>query len=212
VARSTQLSATHFVEIGSVARELGVAPSTLRSWERRYKVIVPRRGEQGQRLYDQDQIALLRRVLRLTRGGARASAAHDAIGLRRLIAAVRIQLDPTLEGPAAARSEIDKLLGSQPDPRFAFFSRLTASELVSNAVLHGSDHNPIILEASLYQDSIELAVQNAGGRLRIKNIRRRPKHGGQGLEIIDALAESWSITTGAFGTRIWVRLAADPGN
>jgi DNA-binding transcriptional MerR regulator len=63
--------------IGAVARELGVAPSTLRTWERRYHLVVPHRGGRGQRLYDPDQVIVLRRILALVRRGTRASAAHD---------------------------------------------------------------------------------------------------------------------------------------
>jgi anti-sigma regulatory factor (Ser/Thr protein kinase)/transposase-like protein len=198
-----------FVEIGSIARELGVAPSTLRTWERRYKLVVPHRGDQGQRLYDRDQIALLRRVLQLIRGGARASAAHDAVGARLPIATRRLRLDPSPETPTLARRAVDQVLGERDDPRFAFHARLVASELVSNAVVHGSDGDPIVLELNLYADGVELAVQNAGARLRIKNLRRRSPPAGGGLEIVDALADAWSITTGASGTRIWVRLAFD---
>ena len=66
------------LEIGAVARELGVAPSTLRSWERRYRLVVPRRGPNGQRLYDVEQVAVLRQILAQVHRGVRAGAAHVA--------------------------------------------------------------------------------------------------------------------------------------
>lgn len=202
--------ASPLVEIGSIARELGVAPSTLRTWERRYKLVVPHRGDQGQRLYDREQIALLRRVLQLMRGGARASAAHVAVGARRPTATRRLRFEPSTETPSAARRAMDELLGERADSKFGFYARLVASELVSNAVVHGSDRDPILLELNLYADGVELTVQNAGARLRIKSLRRRTQPGGRGLDIVDALAEAWSITTGGSGTRIWVRLGFDP--
>src|SRR6476469_2538626 len=61
-------------EIGAVARELGVAPSTLRTWERRYRLVVPHRGDHGQRLYDSDQVLPLHRVLAQLRRGARSTS------------------------------------------------------------------------------------------------------------------------------------------
>jgi DNA-binding transcriptional MerR regulator len=198
---------SRFVEIGSVARQLGVAPSTLRTWERRYRLIVPHRGEQGQRLYDPDQVALLRRVLRLIRGGARARAAHLAVAARQPMRALQFRFDSSDKAPRQARVAVDELLDPDGDPRFAFYLRLVASELVSNAVRHGTDRDPIALQLRLYENCAELAVQNTGARLKIKNLRHRRPHNGRGLEIIDALAESWSIETGASGTRVWVRLA-----
>jgi len=37
--------------IGAVARMLDVAPSTLRGWEKRYRVVAPGRSKGAQRLY-----------------------------------------------------------------------------------------------------------------------------------------------------------------
>jgi anti-sigma regulatory factor (Ser/Thr protein kinase)/transposase-like protein len=203
-------AAAPFVEIGWIARELGVTPSTLRTWERRYQLVVPHRGDQGQRLYDRDQVALLRRVLKLIRGGARASAAHDAVGTRRPIVTTQLRLEPSPEAHVSARRAVDELLCDDAETKFAFQARLVAGELVENAVAHGSKRDPIVLELNLYEDALELAVQNAGAPLHIKNLRRRSASTEQGLEVIDVLADAWSIATGASGTRIWVRLALDP--
>lgn len=201
------------LEIGAVARELGVAPSTLRSWERRYRTVVPRRGPNGQRLYDSAQVAALQQILAQVRQGVRARAAHVAAGLPATIAASHCSLVSTPEASCLARREVDRILERTPlrgDERFGFNLRLIASELVNNAVVHGAHEGSIELELEVYPDGAELCIHNSGGRMEIRNLRARRRLGGHGLEIVDALADSWTIETGPGGTRVRVHLTASP--
>jgi DNA-binding transcriptional MerR regulator/anti-sigma regulatory factor (Ser/Thr protein kinase) len=199
---------TGLLEIGTVARELGVAPSTLRTWERRYRLVVPRRGRQGQRLYDPDQVVTLRRVLSQVRRGTRASLAHDLAAGPQPLRTVRARLLPTPEAPQDARRAVDGLLRDSDDRHFAFFLRLVASELVKNAVLYGSGRSPISLTAFLFSDSAEVQIANGGGRLSLRRMREGRREGGRGLDIVDELADAWSIDTGPTGTKVTVRLSA----
>jgi transposase-like protein len=201
---------TGLQEIGAVARELGVAPSTLRTWERRYRLVVPHRGEHGQRLYDSEQIVTLRRVLTQLRRGARARAAHDLAVQPSPLRVDRSRFDPGSDAPAKARRAVEATLGDDNETRFAFYLRLVASELVKNAVLYGSPRDPIRMETKLFPEWVDLRVQNSGGRLSMRTLRSRRVEGGRGLEIVDALAESWSIETGPLGTKISVRLPVSP--
>jgi DNA-binding transcriptional MerR regulator len=195
------------LEIGAVARELGVAPSTLRSWERRYNLVVPRRGPNGQRLYDSDQLLVLRQIRAQVSRGVRAGAAHLALPGPLVVATACARIEPTLEASLQARQTIDELLlGRCGDERFGFNLRLIASELVKNAVVHGETEDPIVLEAELYPEWAELKVRNTGGRIQIKSLRSRRRNAGRGLEIVDALADAWSIDTGPLGTCVSVRL------
>lgn len=197
-------------EIGAVARELGIAPSTLRTWERRYRLIVPHRGDHGQRLYDSDQIVTLRRVLAQLRRGARARAAHDLAVLPIPIRTARTRFEPGPEAPGLARRAVEAMLPEDNDTRFAFYLRLVVSELVKNAVLYGSPRDPIRMEIKLFPERAELLVSNSGVRLSLRKLRTRRAQGGRGLEIVDALADAWSIETGAFGTKIAVELPTEP--
>jgi len=190
-----------------VAHELGVAPSTLRTWERRYHVVVPQRGRRGQRLYDREQVATLRRVLVQVRRGARASAAHDLAAIPGPTRSSSVRIPPSELAPFRARQAVDDLLSEVDNPRFAFYLRLVASELVKNAFLHGSGRLTIRMDAKLYEDGAEVRVQNGGGRLTLSMLRRRRREGGRGLDIVDALADAWSIDTGPRGTTITVRLS-----
>ena len=200
---------TGLLEIGTVARELGVAPSTLRTWERRYGLIVPRRGRLGQRLYDPDQVVVLRRVLSQVRRGTRASLAHDLAVAPQPIRTARLRLRPTSGAPETARQAVDGLCTGVVDPRFAFFLRLVASELVKNAVIHGSKGSTISMTVRLFDDSAELEIANGGDRLSLRRMRARRRDGGRGLDIVDELVDAWSIETGPVGTKVTVRLSTD---
>jgi len=55
--------------IGAVSRLTGIAPDTLRVWERRYGAVVPMRSEKGSRLYSQDDVGRLALIKRLVDSG-----------------------------------------------------------------------------------------------------------------------------------------------
>jgi transposase-like protein/anti-sigma regulatory factor (Ser/Thr protein kinase) len=202
-----------FVEIGAVARELGVAPSTLRTWERRYRLIVPRRGPGGQRLYDAEQIQALRAVLAQVKLGARAGAAHHSAALLGPVRSVHLELEPDVRAPGHARRAVDEVLAGLDDRRFAFFLRLIASELVSNAVLHAGGREPVVVDLELFTREARLRVQSRGARFSLKSLRRQRADAGRGLEIIEALAEAWTIEAGPLGPTVTAQLVltADPG-
>jgi DNA-binding transcriptional MerR regulator len=68
--------------IGAVARMLEVPPGTLRSWEDRYALVVPERGQGGQRLYSRDQLEQLRFVVAQMTSGVSAADAHRVLAER----------------------------------------------------------------------------------------------------------------------------------
>lgn len=112
------------LRIGEVARRCGVAPATLRAWERRYGVVAPVRGASGYRLYsaaDQRRVRAMRELVdagiapaeaaaRVREGGDEPGPA-DAAG-------------PTI-GPEAQEELIAALLG---------FDEGTADELLDRAL------------------------------------------------------------------------------
>ena len=68
--------------IGALARMLGVSPTTLRSWEERYGVVVPDRSPGSQRLYSRAQLDQLQFVCRQMEAGLSAADAHRALAER----------------------------------------------------------------------------------------------------------------------------------
>jgi methanogenic corrinoid protein MtbC1 len=65
--------------IKQASRSTGVAEATLRAWERRYGVVVPRRNESGYRLYDQEALAAVSTMRRLVGSGWSPREAARAI-------------------------------------------------------------------------------------------------------------------------------------
>jgi DNA-binding transcriptional MerR regulator len=67
------------VRIGELARRVGVAPETLRAWERRYGVLRPARTHGGYRVYGLDDELRARRMRELIDGGWAAGEAASAV-------------------------------------------------------------------------------------------------------------------------------------
>jgi MerR family transcriptional regulator, light-induced transcriptional regulator len=65
--------------IQNAAELCGVPPATLRAWERRYGVPVPRRTAAAYRLYSADDVELVRRMRELVDGGVSAAEAARTV-------------------------------------------------------------------------------------------------------------------------------------
>ena len=68
--------------ISAVARMLGVPAATIRSWEDRYRLVVPARTPSGHRLYRRDQMEQLRFVRARMAEGLSAADAHRLLAER----------------------------------------------------------------------------------------------------------------------------------
>jgi DNA-binding transcriptional MerR regulator len=68
--------------ISAVARMLGVPVATLRTWEDRYRQVVPARNVSGHRLYSRDQVEQLRFVRARMSEGASVADAHRLLAER----------------------------------------------------------------------------------------------------------------------------------
>lgn len=192
--------------IGAVARELDVSLSTLRRWERRYRVVVPVRVN-GRRVYGPEQLLVLARIVAEIRGGATVDAAHRNVAGSRVPRTLHIRLEPSAAAPTGARWAVDELLEGAADERFAFDLRLVASESVKHAVLHGSSREPIELEVRLLDDRAELKVRSTGSPVSMKALRANRRDEGQGLKIVDAVSDTWSIESHPSGTEIKASLS-----
>lgn len=132
-----------------------------------------------------------------------------AAGPQALPDGVELTLPATTDAPAQARRAArDALAHWSPERRDA--ALLVISELVTNAVRHGSD-GPT--------DAIELRVQRRGGATRIEvsddNASRReivyaPRRGDQrsgwGLPIVAELTDRWGVEHRGTCTCVWCEL------
>ena len=82
---------------------------------------------------------------------------------------------------------------------------LMVSELVSNALLHGTGEIRLRIEAN--GDGVRVEVSDQG------NVAVAPSptpgaHGGWGLRIVDELADGWGVLEGS--TKVWFRVTQAP--
>ena len=64
--------------VKAAARATGISETRLRTWERRYGIPLPARAASGRRLYNEDDIALIRRMAALLDAGMSAAQAAEA--------------------------------------------------------------------------------------------------------------------------------------
>ncbi len=110
----TDSAATYSIK--AVAEATGLTVETLRAWERRYGVIVPKRGAGGHRLYTTHDVSRLRRLHETTaRGhpiGKIAHLSNDALG--------RLLSDHPAGGhDAAAQALVERILAAVSKYRLA---------------------------------------------------------------------------------------------
>jgi DNA-binding transcriptional MerR regulator len=75
-------------KIATVSRMTGFSPGVLRAWETRHKLLAPSRGPGGQRLYSDDDVAMLQRVRTLIAEGMTIGEIAAA-GRRQLLATAK---------------------------------------------------------------------------------------------------------------------------
>lgn len=94
--------------IKAVSEATGLTVETLRAWERRYRVIEPKRGTSGHRMYSSHDVSRLRRLRETTdRGHAIGKIAHlsnDALS--------RLLSDPHAAQDGAAQKLVERMLAA----------------------------------------------------------------------------------------------------
>jgi len=97
--------------------------------------------------------------------------------------------------------------GSPTDGRLADSAEIVVSELVTNAVRHGS--GAVSLALVLTAEALQISVSDGGAALPAPRQARADEQGGRGLQIVAALCESWQVTTRLRGKTVTCRLARD---
>ncbi|HEX2069600.1 MAG TPA: ATP-binding protein [Actinomycetota bacterium] len=83
--------------------------------------------------------------------------------------------------------------------------RIMVSELVTNSVMHSGlkGGEPISLLVKVLPERVRVEVADPGRRF--PDIRRRRKHHGRGLTIVDRLADRWGTERGV-QTKVWAEI------
>ena len=112
-------------------------------------------------------------------------------------------LPATADAPALARGAV-RFEFVDCEEEFVTAAELMVSELVSNAVLHGS--SPIELELLTVGDIVRATVTDGGtGRPVPKSPESDDPHG-RGLLIVRLLAHEWGVVDAGAGKSVWFTL------
>jgi anti-sigma regulatory factor (Ser/Thr protein kinase) len=124
--------------------------------------------------------------------------------LERLVRMISLSLPRTYEAAGLARTSLAPLSAQLDGDRRADLN-LLVSELVNNAVVHGS--GAIQLQVERRGDAVWVQVSDEGpGFDATLDAVKHPRSGGWGLHLLDALASRWGMAEGS--TRIWFELPA----
>jgi methanogenic corrinoid protein MtbC1 len=155
------------VRIGELSRRVGVAPETLRAWERRYGVLTPARTDAGYRIYGRDDELRALRMRELIDGGWAAGEAASAVTAPAVPAAPA----PAPAPATAGRELLGALLHFDAAEAHAVFDRLLAQRSLDGAlrdvvlpVLHEIGERWAQGEVSVAQE--HYATELLSGRLR----------------------------------------------
>jgi anti-sigma regulatory factor (Ser/Thr protein kinase) len=115
-----------------------------------------------------------------------------------------LSLERTTDAPREARDRVRHLphLGADRVDDAV----LLVSELVTNAVKYGPEHEAIRLIISTDDQATRFTVHDSGlGPLPEMRAQGDPAPGGHGLRLVDSLADRWGVERGS--TRVWFELA-----
>ena len=114
-----------------------------------------------------------------------------------------VQLPRSSDAPRQARHLVHDLVA----PDRLDDATLLVSELVTNAVKYGPEHETINLIVDRSDGRTRFTVRDAGlGPLPEMRAESDPEPGGHGLRLVDTLADRWGVERGS--TRVWFELDA----
>lgn len=128
--------------VRAAARATGVTEGRLRTWERRYGIPNPGRSTTGRRLYDDDDLALIRRMVALTDAGLAAAEAAEAV-----LAEAAGGVIPSGSAPSAGQATVDPRVHDILRAARAFDERAIDEYLDDAARSHGW---PEVLDAVVF--------------------------------------------------------------
>jgi anti-sigma regulatory factor (Ser/Thr protein kinase) len=115
-----------------------------------------------------------------------------------------LSLDRTSDAPREARARVRRL-HRVFGPGGVDDATLLVSELVTNAVKYGPEHEAIKLIISTAGERTRITVHDLGlGPLPEMRDETDPAPGGHGLRLVDTLADRWGVERGS--TRVWFEL------
>ncbi len=118
-----------------------------------------------------------------------------------------MELAPDDTAPRRSRQFLRRVLDSHVPSEVLDIALLLATELVTNAVLHG--RSEIALEVESGDGQLRASVRDLNSRPPVLQDRDDDALDGRGLAIIDALASSWGVEPSESGKSVWFVLRTD---
>ncbi|HVX68133.1 MAG TPA: ATP-binding protein [Mycobacteriales bacterium] len=112
-------------------------------------------------------------------------------------------VNPGLDGVRAARRLASATLQSLPEP-IASDAELVVTELVTNAVLHGTP--PIEFRLKGRRDRVRIEVADAGHSVPLKGRGSTDGMTGRGLAVVESLTSAWGVEPTSDGKLVWAEL------
>jgi anti-sigma regulatory factor (Ser/Thr protein kinase) len=81
---------------------------------------------------------------------------------------------------------------------------LAVSELVTNAMVHGSGDIEVCVSATDGVVRLDVVDEGSGGSPHVAGPGEPGGHGGWGLLVVERLADAWGAETGTAGTHVWM--------
>jgi anti-sigma regulatory factor (Ser/Thr protein kinase) len=120
-----------------------------------------------------------------------------------------VNLDPTLAAPAQARRVVRAALGAMLAVETTDLAELLTSELVTNAIRHGSGQ--VLLTVNCRDGVLAISVSDDGPTMPfVQPDEELLALGGRGVRMVQRLAREWGVTPRVAGSGkvVWFRLQA----
>jgi anti-sigma regulatory factor (Ser/Thr protein kinase) len=120
-----------------------------------------------------------------------------------------------VSAPAEARREMRARLGQTISARDVDDVELLLSEVVTNAVRHGTGRamDPLAIRADIIDRSVTLEVEDSGGGSARVTPQPEPERDGDphgfGLFLVDELSASWGVERCERGSYVWFQMDHD---
>ncbi|QCW80677.1 ATP-binding protein [Streptomyces sp. S6] len=115
----------------------------------------------------------------------------------------------------AARADARALAGKWQHPEIADDLALLVSEVVTNAVIHGTTGRGSRVQVTyrLYDDRLHVDVRDAASGqprvLRAASVRGEHREHGRGLIVVASLARRWGVVPRVIGKSVWFEVLLD---
>ena len=123
-----------------------------------------------------------------------------------------ISLPPAATAATKARTEVTERLAATLGARMLEDVRLLVTELITNALRHGSlaPGDRVSVRATVDDGVVRIEVRDPGRDGEVTPRDPGPRGGGYGLFLVDQLAKRWGVDR-RDGTTVWCELTPEPG-